>query len=106
LRIESCAGDHVAQCSGRVGAADTGLEPDCITSNESLNELNSRQQQRVIARADNENNTKCFALNLAAHAREPEWTSAFAEALWLEEFSRFPFEKATSIGERENFCGQ
>jgi hypothetical protein len=68
--------------------------------------LNSRQQQWVIARADNENHPERLALNLTAHAREPEWKSATAEAYRLEQFSCFPFEKAASFGERENFCGE
>ena len=106
LRVEAGAEDQLGQRLRGGRSPDARLEQHGVAGSQRLNELHSREQQRVIARPDDENDAERFAVNLAAHTGEPKGPATLAKAARDQHPSGFAFEKPTSLGERKNFRGQ
>ena len=106
LRVEAGADDQLGQRVRGGRSADARLEQHGIAGSQRLDELHAREQQRVIARPDDENDAERFAVNLAAHTGEPKRPATPAEAARGQHPSGFAFEEPTGLGERENFRGQ
>ena len=87
-------------------APNARFEQHGVAGSQRLDELHSREQQRVIARPDDENDAEWFAVNLAAHTGEPKRPATLGEAPHGQHLSGFAFKKPTGLGERENFRGQ
>lgn len=72
--VESGGDEHLQQATHRSGAAGSRLHKHRITGGECLKDLNTGQQQRVVAGANDQDNAERFAANLRRHARKPERT--------------------------------
>ena len=87
-------------------SAEAGLEQHGIAGRERLDELHAREQQRVIARPDDENDAKRLAVNFAANTGKPQRPAALAETARGEDLFRVAFKKAAGFSKRKNFGGQ
>ena len=107
LGVEAGANDEFMERTRGRGAADAGFEQHGIAGDERLNHLHAGQQQRVIARADDENDAERFAMNFTAHARRARAeVRVVPRRRGARMASGFAFEKATGFGERKNFGGE
>src|SRR6185436_11248869 len=102
MGIESGPMDYPDERARGGGAADTGLEQNGIARDQRLDELHTRQEQRVVARTDDEDNTDRLTADFTAHAGEPEGQTAATEPTWRENQFRFAFEEPARFGKRKH----
>ena len=85
------------------GVSEDTKSPALITKrngHQRLQELATRQKQRIIAGADDQHHAQRFAMNLCMNPRQPEWPSCPTQPTRLEKPDGFSFQKTAGFHQR------